>query len=262
MVEGDWRSTAVTRYSNHRTVQKGSEGRCGAVTGGWRVNAVGWSWDEIGGDLFGNVDVYLIIKDDFLSVFQQPEEDAPALQMMTAVFICHLCHFLPFSCVLTPITFPPSRSLWLLQLKQHALLWLVKRNQVRCFCEVWSPSTSYCVGTQRHGSKGTAALWCVVCRQVFRFWFLFSSVSCFLFNKCMVIKGWWHHAPCLTVSFLPFKTCFCCKTNVDTAAIMFTFCWNSDFEYDVSKLQSKHFCFCQMCKMWQNQLQLKFICKK
>uniref|UniRef100_G3P949 Uncharacterized protein n=1 Tax=Gasterosteus aculeatus TaxID=69293 RepID=G3P949_GASAC len=27
---------------------------------------------------------------------------------------------------------------------KHALPWLVKRNQVRCFCEVWSPSTSYC----------------------------------------------------------------------------------------------------------------------
>lgn len=58
------------------------------------------------GGLFGNVDVYLIIKDDFLSVFQQPEEDAPALQMMTAVFICHLYNFLPFSCVLTPDNLP------------------------------------------------------------------------------------------------------------------------------------------------------------
>ncbi|KAF7669178.1 hypothetical protein LDENG_00240910 [Lucifuga dentata] len=49
------------------------------------------------------------------------------------------------------------------QLKQHALLWLVKRNQVRCFCEVWSPSTSYCavnsVSRHQRGMKDTLALW-------------------------------------------------------------------------------------------------------
>lgn len=53
-----------------------------------------------------------------------------------------------------------------------------------------------------------------------------------------------------------------CKTDVDTAVIMLELCCNSDFEYEASKLQSKHFCFCQMCKIWQNQLQLKYICNK
>lgn len=53
----------------------------------------------------------------------------------------------------------PPALVWLMQLKQHALLWLVKRNQVRCFCEVWSPSTSYCavnsVSRHQRGRKGT-----------------------------------------------------------------------------------------------------------
>lgn len=121
------------------------------------------------GAMFGNVEVYFNLELKIIfSVFQQPEGDASAsLQMMITFFICHLCHFHPFSFILTPDSLPPhprpSCSLWIVQLKQHALLWLVKRNQVRCFCEVWSPSTSYCVGTQRRGSKGTAVLWFVVC---------------------------------------------------------------------------------------------------
>lgn len=77
----------------------------------------------------------------------------------------------------------PFRALWMVQLKQHALLWLVKRNQVRCFCEVWSPSTSYCVGTQRRGSKGTAVVWCVV---------LVCSTSLFYFHQCFAV-------PCSTM---------------------------------------------------------------
>lgn len=72
--------------------------------GEWRVTAVGrrkkwgksvWKYGCL---------CYLIIKDHFLSVFQQPEEDTPArLQMTSTLFICHLCHFLPLSCAPLPI---------------------------------------------------------------------------------------------------------------------------------------------------------------
>ncbi|KAG5276791.1 hypothetical protein AALO_G00109770 [Alosa alosa] len=53
----------------------------------------------------------------------------PALSLSLSLSVC-LSVFCP----------PPLSCPW----THHALLWLVKRNQVRCFCEVWSPSTSYC----------------------------------------------------------------------------------------------------------------------
>lgn len=49
------------------------------------------------------------MKDNFLCVFQQPEDAPASLQMMIAFFIRHLCHFLPFPFILTPIALPLAR---------------------------------------------------------------------------------------------------------------------------------------------------------
>ncbi len=63
---------------------------------------------------------------------------------------------------ISSVSLPPfaCRSLCL---KQHALLWLVKWNQVRCFCEVWSPSTSYCVVNTPNIEQRLIEIHSVVC---------------------------------------------------------------------------------------------------
>lgn len=154
--------------------------------GGWRVTAVGrrkkWGksvWQ------YGCL-CYLIIKDHFLCVFQQPEEDTPAwLQMTTTLFICHLCHYLPLSCA--PPHNPPSCSLWLSEAARLAVagqtepsqvfLWgLVPFNQLlRRHTAAWK---------QRNGSFVMCGLLTVTV-----FWFSFSSVSPVSAVSCITMYG-------------------------------------------------------------------------
>lgn len=86
-------------------------------------------------------------RDDFpplVSVFHQvrPEEEetAPRARWLSQT----ASTFFLFSSPSPPLLSFFFFFSYVLYSPQHALPWLVKRNQVRCFCEVWSPSTSYC----------------------------------------------------------------------------------------------------------------------